>query len=180
MRASSALVGVRSLQIHVQLRANCSQLSQRSASALPAAQPWLCGARQALVLAPGGLEAFVISTGQFLRLPGAVPTGYPQPPHPARSQSSARESPFCTRGQSSEILLAQDHLSCDSKMLGATHDFEASRGMYVGIAFRRISCVALRPGARGSLSSVTQHLPHSSTQLSSPAVRCWRCLLFGL
>lgn len=55
MRASSALVGVRSLQIHVQLRANCSQLSRRSASALPAAQPRLCGARQALVRAPWGL-----------------------------------------------------------------------------------------------------------------------------
>lgn len=166
MRASSALVGVRSLQIHVQLRADCSQLSQRSASALPAAQPRLCGARQALVRAPWGPGGI---RGQHRRAPkvarGGADRFFPAP-SPPRSRSSAGESLLCTRDQSSEILVAWNHLSCDSKMLGATQDFEASRG--IRIAFGSISFVSLR-----SPSSVTQHLSRSST-------RCWRCFPFGL
>lgn len=164
MRASSALVGVRSLQIHVQLRANCSQLSQRSASALPAAQPRFCGARQALVRAPRGPGRI---RGHHWRAPkvarGGADRFFPAP-SPPRSRSSAGESLLCTRDQSSEILVARDHLSCDSKMLRVTQDFEASRGMYVRIAFRSISCVALR-----SLSSrfLIFSDPASLSQLNS-------------
>lgn len=50
--ASSTLVGVESLQVHAQLGACCSLLSQRSASALLEAPSGLRGVRQARVQVP--------------------------------------------------------------------------------------------------------------------------------
>lgn len=70
VRASSPLVGVESLQVHVRLEARCSPLSQRSASELPEAGSGLRWVRRAgSGLSPAGPAAPGFSTGQRPRRP---------------------------------------------------------------------------------------------------------------
>lgn len=70
VRASSPLVGVESLQVHVRLEARWSRLSQRSASELPEARSGLRWVRQAgSGLSPAGPAAAGFSTGQLPRRP---------------------------------------------------------------------------------------------------------------
>lgn len=127
----------------------------------------------------GGLEASVVSTGQLLRWPGAVPTGSPLSlltPQDPRVQQGNRLS--CAPG-TRVLRYSLPGITClvTQKMLGATQDFEASRGKYVRISFRRISCVALR--SQSSRLPIFSD-PASPSQLNTTLLACGAGAAFTL
>ena len=118
VRASSPLVGVESLQVHVRLPALCFPLSPRPASALSEARSGCSGCCR--------VESEPREEGrirvQHWTAPAAAAARYWERSAPAAMP------PLRAQDQSSEIPSSPSPPSRDSRMLGGTQDFSPASG----------------------------------------------------
>lgn len=128
--ASSTLVGVESLQVHAQLGACCSLLSQRSASALLEAPSGLRGVRQARVQVPRAGPHPV----QNWTAPAAAAARYRRAGGRGVSAPGTVMRSLRARQQSSEIWSSLSPLSRDSRTWGGMQDFSLAGGPCVSYA----------------------------------------------